>query len=203
MRVEDVETVVSGMGAHVMVEVLMEALQVMSLLQEEVFVLLLKALFFLKVMMLLEEVLLSLSSPPTPTTRPCRACLTQNISKAGDPDLGRGERTNWGGNLPVARFLFLLARHQEEARVINLCFSDRGCLFAIRRYGPPRDARDERHVCPTAPPAAPASLRRAGVQANKSTTRSVLMERISFDLAAHGHAPSLPASTCTPTYLPT
>ena len=95
-RWRDVMTVVSGRGAHVpmLVGVLMEALQVMSLLQEEVFVLLLKALFFLKVMMLLEEVLLSLSSPPTPTTRPCRACLTQNISKAGDPDLGRGERTH-------------------------------------------------------------------------------------------------------------
>ena len=109
-------TVVSGRGAHVLlleahVRVLMEALQVMSLLQEEVFVLLLKAL--LKVMMLLEEVFLSLSSPSlftspsTQTTRPCGACLTQNISKAGDPDLGRGERTNWGGNLPVAQSLFL------------------------------------------------------------------------------------------------
>jgi hypothetical protein len=77
------------------------------------------------------------SSPQTLTTRPCRACLTQNISKAGDPDLGRGERTNWGGNLPVARFLFLLARHVEEGRAINLCYSDRGCLFALTRYRTP------------------------------------------------------------------
>ena len=78
---------------------------------------LLKVILFLKVvMMLLEEVFLSLSSPSlvtspsTPTARPCGACLTQNISKAraGDPDrLGRGERTNWGGNLPVAQSLFL------------------------------------------------------------------------------------------------
>ena len=74
--------------------------------------------------------------------------MTPTISKAGDPDLGRGERTNWGGNLPVARFLFLSAGHQEEARTITLCLSDRGCLFAFKRYGPPRDARDERHVCP-------------------------------------------------------
>jgi len=33
-----------------------------------------------------------------------------------------------------------------------------------------------------------ASLRRAGVAADSSTTRSVLMERMSFDLAAHGKA---------------
>ena len=199
-------TVVSGRGAHV--PLLLEAVMVTRLsvtvtaLLKKVLMLMRKVKVFVVMMMM--GVFLSLSSPstPTPTTRPCRACLTQNFSKAGDPDLGRGERTNWGGNLPVARFLFLLARHQEEARVINLCFSDRGCLFASRRYGPPRDARDERHVCPTAPPAAPASLRRAGVQANKSTTRSVLMERISFDLAAHGHTPFPPVSTCIPTYLP-
>ena len=151
----DVMTVVSGRGAHVpmLVGVLMEALQVMSLLM----VVRVKALLLVYVllMMKLEEVLLvSLSSlslftsPPTPTTRACGACLTQNISKAGDPDLGRGERTNWGRNLPAARFLFLLAEHQEGASAINFCFSDRGCLFAFSRYGPPRDARDERHVCP-------------------------------------------------------
>lgn len=38
-----------------------------------------------------------------------------------------------------------------------------------------------------------ASLRRAGVEADKSTTRSVLMERISFDLAAHGKAGNVTA----------
>ena len=106
-------------------------------------------LFFLKVVMMLEEVMLvaSLSlfpSPPTPTTRPCGACLAQNISKAraGDPDrLSRGERTHWGGNLPVAQRLFLLARHLEGARTITLCHSDRGCLFPFTRYRPPRDGR--------------------------------------------------------------
>ena len=95
-----------------------EALRVMRLLQEVVQV---KALSVLFLVMMLEEVMLvaSLSlftSPSTPTTRPCGACLTQNISKAraGDPDrLSRGERTNWGGNLPVARFLFRLARHGQ------------------------------------------------------------------------------------------
>ena len=96
----------------------------------------------LEVLMVALSSLSLFTSPPTPTTRPCWACLTQNFSKAGDPDLGRGARTNWGGNLPVARCLFLLAGHQEEARVINLCYSDRGCLFAFSRYGPPRDARD-------------------------------------------------------------
>ena len=135
---QDVMTVVSERGAHVL---LLEA--AMSLL---VRALLLVILFSLKVVMLEEVLVASLSlftSPPTPTTRPCGACLTQNISKAGDPDLGRGERTHWGRNLPVARCLFLLARHQEGPRVINLCFSDRGCLFPFTRYGPPRDARHD------------------------------------------------------------
>ena len=92
-------TVVSGRGAHVpmLVGVLMEALQVMSLLQEMVRVkalLLVYVLLMMKVMM--EEVLLvALSSlslftpPPTPTTRPCGACLTQNIS--------RGTPIAWAG----------------------------------------------------------------------------------------------------------
>ena len=121
-------------------------------------------LVILKVVMMLEEVLLvaslSLFTSPstlTPTTRPCGACLTQNISKAraGDPDrLSRGERTNWGGNLPVARCLFLLARHLEGGRTITLCYSDRGCLFPFTRYRPPRDGRHvsvlslKRHVGP-------------------------------------------------------
>ena len=90
-------TVVSERAAHVMMEVLLEALQVMSLLQEVVRALLL-VLFLVKMVMMEEVALSSLSlftSPPPPTTRPCRACLTQNISKAGDPDLGRGERTNY------------------------------------------------------------------------------------------------------------
>ena len=103
---------------------------------------------------MLEEVLLvalsSLSlftSPSTPTTRPCGACLTQNIPKAraGDPDrLSRGERTYWGGNLPVAQSLFLSARQLEGARTITVCYSDRGCLFPFTRYRPPRDARHPR-----------------------------------------------------------
>jgi hypothetical protein len=108
------------------------------------------------VVMMLEEVLLvalsslSLFTSPstlTPPTRPCGACLTQNISKvrAGDPDrLSRGERTNWGGHLPAARFRFLSARHLEGARASNLCFSDRGCLFPFTRYRPPRDGRHAR-----------------------------------------------------------
>ena len=91
-------------------------LQVMSLLQEVVQVKALLVEVFL--VRMLEEVLqvalspLSLFTSPstlTPTTRPRGACLTQNISKAraGDPDrLSRGERTNWGGNLPVAQSLF-------------------------------------------------------------------------------------------------
>ena len=95
-RWRDVMTVVSGRGAHVpmLVGVLMEALQVMSLLVvvRVKALLLVYVLLMMKVMM--EEVLLvALSSlslftpPPTPTTRPCGACLTQNISKAGDPGL--------------------------------------------------------------------------------------------------------------------
>ena len=119
-----------------------EALQVMSLL-------LLKMLAKALVLKMLEEVMLValslislFTSPPTLTTRPCGACLTQNISKAGDPDLGRGERTNWGTNLPVARCLFLFARHVEGARTIIFCQSDRGWLFPLTRYRPPRDARD-------------------------------------------------------------
>ena len=55
---------------------------------------------------------------------------------------GRVERTNPVGNLPAARPLFLLARHLEEGRTINFCFSDRGWLFPLTRYRPPRDARD-------------------------------------------------------------
>jgi hypothetical protein len=144
-RWRDVMTVVSGRGAHVL---LLEAATVMVMsLVVRVRALL---LFFLKVVMLEEVLLVALSSfslftsPPTPTTRPCGACLTQNISKAraGDPDrLSRGERTNWGGNLPVAQRLFLLARHLEGARTITLCYSDRGCLFPFTRYRPPRDGR--------------------------------------------------------------
>ena len=95
-------------GAHVPMQGQVEVtLQVMRLLQEVVRVraLLVWVLFLMKVVMMLEEVLLvalsslSLFTSPstlTPTTRPCGACLTQNISKArdGDPDLGRGERTS-------------------------------------------------------------------------------------------------------------
>ena len=86
---------------------LLEAATAMSLL---VRALLLVILFFLKkvmqevvqvkaplveVLFLVMKALSLFTSPPTPTIRPCGACLTQNISKAGDPDLGRGERTNW------------------------------------------------------------------------------------------------------------
>ena len=145
-------TVVSGRGAHV--PLLLEAVMV-TRLSVTVTALLKKVL--MKVLMLdvlmrkvkvfvvmMMGVFLSLSSssPPTLTTRPCGACLTQNISKAGDPDLGRGERTNWRRNLPAARFLFLLARHLEGASVIIFCYSDRGCLFPLTRYRPPRDARE-------------------------------------------------------------
>ena len=73
-------TVVSERGAHVL---LLEA--VMSLLVR-VRARLLVILFFLKVkVVMLEELLVALSSPslftspPTPTTRPCGACLAQNI----------------------------------------------------------------------------------------------------------------------------
>ena len=115
-RWRDVMTVVSGRGAHVLLleaatvtrllqkVVEVAALQVMSLLLLKMLVKALVQVFVLLLVlflvMLLEEVMVALSSlslftsPPTLTTRPCRACLTQNISKAGDPDLGRGERTN-------------------------------------------------------------------------------------------------------------
>ena len=112
-----------------------------KVMQEVVQVKLLVSVLFL--VMMLEEVMVAslFTSPPTPATRPCGACLAQNISKAGDPDLGRGERTNWRRNLPVARFLFLSARHLEGGRTINFCSSDRGWLFPLTRYRPPRDAR--------------------------------------------------------------
>ena len=72
---------------------LLEAAMVTRLLVEVKALLLVQVLFFLKVVMMLEEVLVALSSlftspsTLTPTTRPCGACLTQNISKAraGDP----------------------------------------------------------------------------------------------------------------------
>ena len=98
-RGRDVMTVVSGRAAHV--PLLLEAVMVTRLsvtvtaLLKKVLMLMRKVKVFVVMMMMGVFLSLSSSSPPTLTTRPCGACLTQNISKAGDPDLGRGERTNW------------------------------------------------------------------------------------------------------------
>ena len=103
-RGRDVMTVVSGRAAHVL---MLEAVMVTRLLKKVLMkvlmldVLMRKVKVFVVMMMMGVFLSLSSSSPPTPTTRACGACLTQNISKAGGPDLGRGERTNWGRNLPV------------------------------------------------------------------------------------------------------
>jgi hypothetical protein len=58
--------------------------------------------------------------PPSPGVLPRAAAVRPPLSPAAARP-GRGERTNQGGPLPAARSLFLLARHQEEARTITLC----------------------------------------------------------------------------------
>ena len=90
-RWRDVMTVVSGRGAHVLlleaVMVTRLSVTVTALLRKVLMldVLMRKVKVFVVMMMMGVFLSLSSSSPPTLTTRPCGACLAQNIATAGDP----------------------------------------------------------------------------------------------------------------------